>query len=209
MLQQLILNELSPHWPKGAEEIEKAIKLKNPDLFGISTFDFRKDIWTLIRDGRAILDAGFKIVINPERIKDNFNQHSWLIDNAKQASQCAYAPYSKFKVGAAIQTNQGIYTGCNVENASYGLTICAERNALTSMIAGGTRVIEAIAIYTPTAIPTMPCGACRQFINEFSPDCLIISACDDKSVIKHYRLNELLPEAFGPHNLSPDQRTPC
>ena len=201
MLQQLILNELSPHWPKGAEEIEKAIKLKNPDLFGISTFDFRKDIWTLIRDGRAILDAGFKIVINPERIKDNNpNQYRWLIERAKQASHCAHAPYSKFKVGAAILTNQGVYTGCNVENASYGLTICAERNALTTMIANGTRTIEAIAIYTPTIIPTMPCRACRQFIYTLSSTCPLISSCHVPNTIKRHYINELLPEAF---DLSP------
>lgn len=205
MLRHHILSTLDPVKSKSAGEVEKTIKLNNPDLFDVSTFDFRNEIWSLVREGKAVLD-GFRVLradtINSKYAKHNSsNPHNWLIEKAKQVSNHAYAPYSKFKVGAAIQTNQGIYTGCNVENASYGLTICAERNALVNMVANGTRTLEIIAIYTPTIVPTMPCGACRQFINEFAPECLIVSACDDPNAFKYYYLNELLKEAFGPHNL--------
>lgn len=91
---------------------------------------------------------------------------------ARQASQNAHVPYSHFKVGAAILADNGeIYTGCNVENASLGLTICAERNACTTMVSGGGRVIKAVAIYGgEKSGEAAPCGACRQFLLEFTPD---------------------------------------
>ena len=96
-----------------------------------------------------------------------------------------------------------IFSGCNVENASYGLTICAERNAIFQAVGQERRplVIRAVVVFTPTAQPTAPCGACRQVINEFGPDAEVISVCDGPAVIEH-RLSELLPEAFGPGNLA-------
>jgi cytidine deaminase len=124
-----------------------------------------------------------------------------LVSKAKAASGNTYSPYSKFPVGAAVLGGDGkIYTGCNVENASFGLTICAERNAIFNMVANGQKQISAVAIYTPTGEPTAPCGACRQVINEFGPDALVVSACDGDRVIE-MRLSELLPNAFGPENL--------
>jgi cytidine deaminase len=124
-----------------------------------------------------------------------------LTDAARAASQNAYCPYSKFRVGAAVLTEEGaIYSGCNVENASYGLTICAERNAVFQAASRGHRRILAVAVYTPTASPTAPCGACRQVINEFGPDADIISVCDGPGTIQA-KLSELLPQAFGPQNL--------
>jgi cytidine deaminase len=124
-----------------------------------------------------------------------------LIAKAKGASNNAYCPYSKFRVGAAVLTSTGnILTGCNVENASYGLTICAERNAVFQMVAQRMQKIEALAIYTPTPMPSAPCGPCRQVINEFGPDALIISVCDGPDVLKK-KLSDLLPDAFGPANL--------
>jgi cytidine deaminase len=120
---------------------------------------------------------------------------------AREASRQAYCPYSKFRVGAAVLTEGGeVYAGCNVENASYGLTICAERNAVFQAAARGRRTIVAVAVYTPTATPTAPCGACRQVINEFGPDAEILSVCDGPGTIRA-RLSELLPQAFGPQNL--------
>jgi cytidine deaminase len=119
---------------------------------------------------------------------------------ARQAAAHAYCPYSHFPVGAAVLTARGeIFSGCNVENASYGLTICAERNAVFQAVAHGARplVIRAVVVFTPTAVPTAPCGACRQVLNEFGPDAEVVSVCDGPVVNRH-RLAELLPTAFGP-----------
>ncbi len=124
-----------------------------------------------------------------------------LIDMAKEASRKAYCKYSDFPVGAAVLSEEGeIFAGCNVENASYGLTICAERNAVFQMIAKGRRKVLAVAIFTPTDKPSAPCGACRQVINEFGPRAEIISVCDGRKVLRS-RLDKLLPHAFGPDNL--------
>ncbi len=121
---------------------------------------------------------------------------------ARRASELAYCPYSRFPVGAAIRTDDDeVFTGCNVENASYGVTICAERNAIHPAVARGKRKVVAVAVYTPTPKPSPPCGACRQVINEFGPDALVISTCDGPGVLRQ-RLSELLPDAFGPGNLS-------
>ena len=115
----------------------------------------------------------------------------------------AYCPYSRFRVGAAVLTGAGeIFAGCNVENASYGLTICAERNAVFQAVANGCGPlsIRAIVVYTPTLTPTAPCGACRQVINEFGPGAAVFSVCDGPDVLKN-ELGALLPGAFGPANL--------
>ncbi len=120
-----------------------------------------------------------------------------LKEEAKKAALHAYAPYSKFKVGCALLTKSGnIYTGCNVENASYGLTICAERNAIAQAInAEGQIEIETLVVYTPTPSPTPPCGACRQVIHEFgNPE--VFSFCNSKTSNKH-KMNDLLPHAFN------------
>jgi cytidine deaminase len=120
---------------------------------------------------------------------------------AKAASARAYCPYSKFPVGAAVLTDSGeVFTGCNVENASYGLTICAERNAIFQAVARGRTTLLAVAVYTPTPIPSAPCGACRQVINEFGSDAEIVSVCDGAEVLRT-TLGRLLPDAFGPRNL--------
>jgi cytidine deaminase len=121
---------------------------------------------------------------------------------AKAAAAKAYAPYSEFRVGSAVLGRTGkVYSGCNVENASYGLCNCAERSAVFAAITAGERTIRAVAVYTPTPLPTAPCGACRQVINEFGPDALVICLCDGKSRIET-RLSALLPAAFGPGDLA-------
>jgi cytidine deaminase len=120
---------------------------------------------------------------------------------ARSAAARAYAPYSRFRVGAAVLCASGkVYSGCNVENASYGLCNCGERTAIFSAVAAGERSIRAVAVYTPTPLPTAPCGACRQVIHEFGPDALVISVCDSKNRIET-RLSSLLPGAFGPGDL--------
>lgn len=106
----------------------------------------------------------------------------------------AYAPYSKFHVGSAILSSSGkIYTGCNIENASYGLTVCAERVALFKALSEGERHFKAIAIVAGKN-PAYPCGACRQVLYEFAPDTVIIVLEEGK--VKSYTLNELLPRGF-------------
>jgi cytidine deaminase len=120
---------------------------------------------------------------------------------ARAAAARAYAPYSRFRVGAAVLAGSGrIYSGCNVENASYGLCLCAERAAIFAAVAAGESAIRAVAVYTPTAAPTSPCGACRQVIREFGPEALIWCACDSEKRLES-TLAELLPESFGPKDL--------
>ncbi len=124
-----------------------------------------------------------------------------LEKSARAAAKRSYSPYSKFPVGAAVLTGSGkVYTGCNVENASYGLCNCAERTAIFSAVAAGEHEIRAVAVFTPTPEPTMPCGACRQVINEFGPSAIIASVCSSKSRIET-TLDALLPAAFGPKDL--------
>jgi cytidine deaminase len=120
---------------------------------------------------------------------------------ARRAAARAYAPYSHFPVGSAILAGSGkVYAGCNVENASFGLCNCAERTAIYTAIAAGEKRVDAVAVFTPTPGPTMPCGACRQVINEFGPQAIVISVCDSAEKIET-TLGALLPGAFGPEAL--------
>ncbi len=120
-----------------------------------------------------------------------------MLQLAEKASQNAYVPYSKFPVGACVLCKSGnVYTGCNFENSSYGLTICAERNTVGTAVANGERKIKAIAIFSPNMLNCTPCGACRQVLNEFKSDegLDVITKVEDG--IKVYTLSELLPECF-------------
>jgi len=121
---------------------------------------------------------------------------------AIEAAQHAYAPYSRFAVGAAVLSADGrIHAGANVENASFGLSVCAERNAIFRAVADGARRIDALLVYTPTGSATPPCGACRQVLSEFGRDALVVCCSDDDGSDRRYHLAELLPDAFGPDNL--------
>ena len=121
---------------------------------------------------------------------------------ARAAAKAAYAPYSGFPVGAAVLTASGrVFTGCNIENASFGLANCAERTALFSAVASGENRLSCVVVYTPTQGVTMPCGACRQVIHEFGPDARVIAVCDSDERIDT-TMEALLPGAFGPHNLT-------
>ncbi len=120
-----------------------------------------------------------------------------LVATARRAAAVAYAPYSKFPVGAAVLTRSGrIFAGCNVENASYGLTNCAERTAVFNAVAAGHQELTAVAIYTPTQSPTPPCGACRQVISEFGPEAVVVCVCDSSERIES-TLDRLLPRGFA------------
>ena len=123
--------------------------------------------------------------------------YNLLMDKAKEASKNSYSPFSRFAVGAAVLASSGeIYQGCNVENSSFGMTICAERCAIFKAISEGEKEIKAVAIYSPNQDNCAPCGACRQVIYEFAPDgkADVITEKNNELVINDIR--KLLPEGF-------------
>ena len=125
-----------------------------------------------------------------------------LIRMALEAREQAYVPYSDFMVGAALRAEDGrIFTGCNVENAAYGSTLCAERTALVKAISEGCRSFTRLAVVGNSADYCWPCGACRQMLYEFSPDLEILVARGDHQFVK-YTLRQLLPGGFGPDSLA-------
>lgn len=121
-----------------------------------------------------------------------------LLAAARAARQRAYAPYSEFRVGAAVLDERGrVHVGCNVENASYGLTICAERNALAAAVAAGARRIRAAVVVTGTVPPAPPCGACRQVLAELASDEAPILTVGSDRKVGAYFLGDLLPARFA------------
>jgi cytidine deaminase len=124
-----------------------------------------------------------------------------VMEAARMAASRAYAPYSNFLVGAAILTGGGaIHSGSNVENASYGLSICAERNAATTMATADPedREIELVAVFSPNSSPCFPCGACRQVLREFGCKEVIVQ---DGQELQRYSFDQILPNSFGPEDL--------
>ena len=123
-----------------------------------------------------------------------------LLAAAREAQNQAYAPYSDFRVGAAIEAADGrVFVGCNVENASYGLTMCAERAAVSAALSAGARRFRRAVVVSDVDPPAAPCGACRQVLSEFEPD-LLIEAVGPRNAVR-WQLSELLPAAFGPEQL--------
>lgn len=126
------------------------------------------------------------------------NEADWqaLLAAARDASARAYCPYSRFAVGAAVRSADGrVFSGCNVENASYGLAICAERNAIFHAVAAGAREIVAVAVYTPTPAYTTPCGACRQVMLEFAANAEVLCGSDGSA--GRFTVASLLPHGFA------------
>ena len=124
-----------------------------------------------------------------------------LVAAATEARERAFAPYSGFRVGAALEAEDGtLVPGCNVESASYGLTICAERMAVFAAVARGFRCFRRVAVVTDTATPTPPCGACRQILWEFAPDAEVVLANLKGDMVK-YTVRELIPHAFDARQL--------
>jgi cytidine deaminase len=125
-----------------------------------------------------------------------------MLDAARRAQANARAPYSRFSVGAAVLAGSGaIYPGCNVESASYGATICAERSALVGAVAAGETTVRAVVVVTPTPEPSTPCGICRQLMAEFGPDVIVLAASSVSDVVLMATLGALLPLSFGAANL--------
>lgn len=125
-----------------------------------------------------------------------------LIEQAIEARQAAYVPYSKFKVGAALQTKDGqIILGCNIENASFGLTNCAERTAIFKAVSEGIHDFEAIAVVGDTEGPISPCGACRQVLAEFCAPDMKVYLTNLKGDVQQTTVSELLPGAFTTEDL--------
>jgi cytidine deaminase len=112
----------------------------------------------------------------------------------------SYAPYSNFNVGAAVLAEGEVFAGANVENASYPMCVCAERNAVAAAVNAGKRSIDAVAVVTGADEPTPPCGGCRQVLNEFGPD-MAVTVESGNGQRAEWRLTEILPHAFGPANL--------
>jgi cytidine deaminase len=124
-----------------------------------------------------------------------------LVSAARAAQARAYAPYSNFRVGAALESEGGeVYVGCNVENASYGLTICAERAAVCAAVSAGARRFRRAVVVSDADPPAAPCGACRQVLSEFGRD-LRVDAVGSRAVAS-WTMAELLPAAFGRDHLS-------
>ena len=129
---------------------------------------------------------------------------SALVAAARAARAQAYAPYSRFTVGAAVVDERGrIHAGCNVENAAYPQGWCAETSALAAMVLAGGRRVLALAVCGVAADPVTPCGGCRQKLREFAADDCPVWVVDEDSVRASFTLGQLLPHSFGPHHLPP------
>ena len=124
-----------------------------------------------------------------------------LIEAARRAQQQAYAPYSRYRVGAAVEGEDGsVFAGCNVENASYGLVMCAERVAIGAAVAGGVRQFRRVVVVSDSEPPAPPCGACRQVIFEFAPDAEVLAVGPRSS--HRWTMRDLLPAAFSGSQLT-------
>lgn len=168
----------------------------DPLCFGLNLFPINAQCVNAFAQSEVLgMDHDFGVT--PE-------EQAELIRLAREAYEKAYVPYSHYPVGAASLWAAGKnYAGCNVENASYGLTVCAERNSVFQAVAHGERKLKAVAIAVPTAAFPSPCGACRQVLREFAVDCLILLV-NGQGQTQVTRLQTLLPDSFGPEFLAED-----
>jgi len=146
-------------------------------------------------------DGGIQLIDRAEAAA-RLPEFESLLQLALTAQSRARAPYSRFNVGAAVLAGSGVaYPGCNVESASYGATICAERSAVAGAVAAGEASIRACVVVTPTAEPSSPCGICRQLLREFGTELVVFAASSLSDAVYVARLGDLLPLSFGPDNL--------
>ena len=139
-----------------------------------------------------------KSIVKVSQMSELTDAERSLVEKAIEATDRSYAPHSHFHVGAALLDKNGkVWTGCNIENASFGLTNCAERTAMFKAVSEGARGFDVIAIAGKTK--PWPCGACRQVLNEFAPDIRVIVTWEDH--VEEKNLHELLPEGFGPDSM--------
>lgn len=126
-----------------------------------------------------------------------------LVERAIAAQRQAYAPYSKFKVGAAVRMDGQLFAGANVENAAYPLAVCAERNALAAAVVAGARTLEEVVVCTDASPPSSPCGACRQALFEFAADpaAVTVTAVNPAGERRSWTLAQLLPDGFSGREL--------
>jgi cytidine deaminase len=149
------------------------------------------------------MTAGGIELIDRAEAAARFPEFDDLLRLALIAQRRARAPYSRFHVGTAVLGGSGAaFPGCNVESASYGATICAERSAIVGAVAAGETAIRACVVVTPTVEPSSPCGICRQLLAEFGPDVLVFAASSLGDSVYAARLGDLLPLSFGPRNLA-------
>jgi len=128
-----------------------------------------------------------------------------MIKMAQQAMDRAYAPYSKYYVGACVEAEDGdLFAGCNVENASYSVTVCAEVNAISSLIAAGKKRIKSLLVISSGEKISAPCGKCRQFIREFAGSDVPVYLCLKDEVSETITVEQMLPKSFGPEHLIND-----
>jgi cytidine deaminase len=126
-----------------------------------------------------------------------------LFDAAVAVKANAYVPYSQFPVGAALRTTTGnVHAGCNVENSAYPQGVCAEASAISAMASAGDRAIATVVVVCDGEMLSTPCGGCRQKIREFATPDLVVHVCGPEGLRKSYTMDELLPDSFGPENLS-------
>jgi cytidine deaminase len=136
-------------------------------------------------------------------MKEQNDKIALMIQKANEVMQHAYSPYSKYKVGACVEAEDGtLYCGCNIENASYGITVCAEVAAISSMISAGHKRIKSMVVMGSGNELCTPCGRCRQFIREFAAPDAQIYLSDKKKVVKTTNIAELLPDSFGPGHIT-------
>ena len=125
-----------------------------------------------------------------------------MLTHARQALEHAYCPYSRYAVGACVQSeDRKLFNGANMENAAYTAGTCAETNAISKLVNAGYRRITALLVVTATEQPAFPCGACRQRLNEFAHPDTPVFICNQQGEMSEHTLGALLPHAFGPHNL--------
>ena len=180
----------------GHSELREAVYLLIHGICHLMGYDHME---TIEKEKMRSMEDSILSAINIQREKQFSEDDTKLLTLAKESMSRSYSPYSQYPVGAALHCTDGrIFQGCNIENASFGLTNCAERTAVFKAVSEGATSFDTIAIAAKTK--AWPCGACRQVLNEFAPDIRVLITWDDH--VEEKTLSELLPESFGPYSMN-------